>query len=110
MPTLESKTRRNPCPTATNFDVSRHSPPIAPRWQLWQHWLVAGLLAAGLVAMQPFTLPMPREMGLAGPVGSSCQQDRAGQTALSRIAQQLQAQGMALRRAAMGPAAPGGSR
>ena len=55
---------------------------------------------------------MPREMwiGVIASRQGSCQQDRAGQAALSRIAQQLQEQGMALQAAAMGPAAPGGSR
>ena len=82
-----------------------HSPPIAP---------IAGSLAAplargrvvgsGFAAMQPFTLPMPREMW----IGGASRQAVASKTALvkpalSRIAQQLQAQGMALQARCHGP-------
>ncbi len=78
--------------------------PSRPRWQHWQRWLVAGLLAAGFgghASVQ--AADAEGDVDWRGQSAGSCQQDRAGQAALSRIAQQLQAQGMALQARCHGP-------
>lgn len=78
--------------------------PSRPRWQHWQHWLVAGLLAAGFGGHAAVhAADAEGDVDWRGQSAGSCQQDRAGQAALSRIAQQLQAQGMALKARCHGP-------
>jgi len=102
MPILESKNEEEHMPqrqTTSMFpDTAR---PSRPRWQ---HWLAACLLAAGFGGHAAVhAADVDGEVDWRGQSAGSCQQDRAGQAALSRIAQQLQAQGMALKARCHGP-------